>query len=96
MLRNLKIYILRLDINQILKMGFQLRYKWLDHFPSLFIFKVCVYYYFKFHQNKTLKKLRKMFLVSPELLFWFLLYSGFMWKVESLKWNNYDIIKCIL
>ena len=26
-LRNLKIYILRLDINQILKMGFQLRYK---------------------------------------------------------------------
>ena len=36
-----------------------------------------------------------MLFVSPKLLFWFLQYSNFRKKLESQKWNNYDIMKCI-
>ena len=38
----------------------QLSYNWQDYFPSLFIFKACVCYYF----NKAFKKLWKMLFIS--------------------------------
>ena len=78
-------------INQILKTPTQ------DGlFPSSFLFKASISYYFTFHKNEALKKLWKMLLVSPKLLFWFLQYSNIRKKLESLKWNNYDIMKWIV
>ena len=54
----------------------QLSNRWQNYFPSLFILKACVSYYFTFHQNSVLTKLWKMLFVSPKLLFWFLQYSN--------------------
>ena len=47
---------------------------------NLYLDKACISCYLTFHQNKALKKLLKMFFVSPKPLLWFLKYANFRRK----------------